>query len=383
MTTQLTVTGPAHADERTEGAFDVVTGAFSYSGQAIAAKLLTSGRRVRTLTGHPERRPDDSPIDALPLDFDNLPGLVDALTGAETLYNTYWVRFAHGATNHDIAVANSRALFNAAKRAGVKRVVHVSITHPAINSPFPYFRGKAHVERALAESGLSYSILRPAILFGGDGVLINNIAWLLRHIPVFAIGGRGDYRIRGIHVGDLAQLAIIQAQETRDSIIDAVGPDRPTFAELVDHIRTSVDSRSRVLHVPNALIPLAARVVGRMLGDVLLTKEEYGAMSAGLADTDTPTTGSTSLMSWICDNANTLGREYAHELRRHYVAVTDVPAQVRSTSAGVDVGPPAGSALAHGEVASREYQTRWPSCPLVLRYVRDRRRALVGRWPRQ
>lgn len=299
-------------------AFDVVTGAFSYSGQAIAAKLLASGGHVRTLTGHPERRPDDSPIDALPLDFDDLPGLVDALTGADTLYNTYWVRFEHGTTNHDIAVANSRTLFNAAKRAGMKRVVHVSITNPAIDSPFPYFRGKAQVERALAEAGISYSILRPAILFGGDGVLINNVAWLLRHMPVFAIGGRGDYRIRGIHVDDLAHLAIVQAQETRDSIIDAVGPDRPTFAELVEHIKTSVDSRSRIVHVPNAVIPLGTRMVGRVIGDVLLTKDEHGAMSAGLADTDTPATGPTSVISWISENSDRLGREYANEICRHY-----------------------------------------------------------------
>lgn len=236
----------------------------------------------------------------------------------DTLYNTYWVRFAHGATNHEVAVANSRALFNAARRAGVRRVVHVSITNPSIDSPFPYFRGKAHVERALAETGVSYAILRPAILFGGEGVLINNIAWLLRHLPVFAIGGRGDYRIRGIHVDDLAELATMHGHGTDDLIIDAVGPDRRTFAELVEQIRTSVASRSRIAHLPDPFIPLAARLVGRVIGDVLLTKDEYAAMRAGLADTDTPATGETSVMSWITENAPDLGRAYANELDRHY-----------------------------------------------------------------
>ena len=143
-----------------------------------------------------------------PLDFDDQLGLVASLEGVTTLYNTYWVRFAHARIDHELAVANSRTLFWAAKRAGVQRIVHVSITHPSVDSPWPYFRGKALVERALAESEVPYAVLRPAILFGGDGVLLNNIAWLLRHLPVFAVGGRGDYRIRGIHIDDLAQLCV-------------------------------------------------------------------------------------------------------------------------------------------------------------------------------
>ena len=178
-----------------------------------------------------------------------------SLSGATTLYNTYWVRFARRTVDHERAVANSRALFLAAKRAGVQRIVHVSITHPSSDSPLPYFRGKALVERALAECELSYAIVRPAILFGGDGVLLNNIAWLLRRLPVFAIGGRGDYRIRGIHVDDLARLCLAKAAETHDSVTDAVGPERPTFTELVAAIRHAVGSRARLVHVPGATRP--------------------------------------------------------------------------------------------------------------------------------
>ena len=167
-----------------------------------------SGRRVRTLTGHPGRARPDSGIDVRPLDFDDIMGLTAALEGATTLYNTYWVRFPHGEDDHDRAVANSRVLFHAARRAGVERIVHVSITHPSISSPYAYFRGKAKVERALAEVGVPFAVLRPAILFGGDGVLLNNIAWLLRRLPVFGVGGRGDYRIRAVHIDDLAALAV-------------------------------------------------------------------------------------------------------------------------------------------------------------------------------
>jgi uncharacterized protein YbjT (DUF2867 family) len=302
----------------TDTGLDAVTGAFSYSGRAIAKALTDSGRQVRTMTGHPNRATGDSPIEIRPLDFDDQIGLVASLEGVTTLYNTYWVRFAHQRIDHDLAVENSRALFQAARRAGVERIVHVSITHPSVDSPLPYFRGKALVERALAETGVSYAVLRPAILFGGDGVLLNNIAWLLRHLPVFAIGGRGDYRIRAIHLDDLAQLCLERGAQRFDSVSDAVGPERPTFVELVNSIKSAVGSRSLLVHVPGSTLPLLSRVVGAALGDVLLTRDEYRAMADGLADTEGPTTGATALSDWLVEHAPVLGLTYANELKRHF-----------------------------------------------------------------
>jgi NADH dehydrogenase len=313
-TSQATASAHDHADT----GLDVVTGAFSYSGRAITAELLRRGRRVRTLTGHPERAGQDTDIEARPLDFGDLPGMAASLSGATTLYNTYWVRFAHDSSDHERAVENSRALFYAARRAGIARVVHVSITHPRIDSPYPYFRGKALVERSLAETGIPHAILRPAILFGGDGVLINNIAWLLRHLPVFAVGGRGDYRIRAVHVEDLAEIAVAAGQRRDDTIIDAVGPERPTFLELVRSIRSAVGSRSVVIRVPAGLLLIAAACLNLALRDVLLTRDEYKAMAAALADTTGPPTGHRSLSAWIAENASSLGVTYANELDRHF-----------------------------------------------------------------
>jgi NADH dehydrogenase len=161
-------------------------------------------------------------------------------------------------------------------------------------------------------------VLRPAILFGGDGVLLNNIAWLLRRLPVFAIGGRGDYRIRGIHVDDLARLCLEKGGERFDSVSDAVGPERPTFVELVNSIKDAVESHSRLIHVPAAVLPVLSRAVGTALGDVLLTRDEYRAMAGGLADTEGPATGTTALSEWLTEQASVLGRTYANELKRHF-----------------------------------------------------------------
>jgi NADH dehydrogenase len=135
---------------------------------------------------------------------------------------------------------------------------------------------------------------------------------------VFAIGGRGDYRIRGIHVDDLARLAIECGSRTEDTIIDAIGPERPTFNELVSEVRGAVDSRSVVIHVPSPVLTFLSHVMNLGLRDVLLTRDEYRAMVDGLADTEGPATGSTRLSEWILRNGDTLGRRYANELERHF-----------------------------------------------------------------
>jgi uncharacterized protein YbjT (DUF2867 family) len=297
---------------------DAVTGGFSYSGAAIARELLLHGRRVRTLTGHPERAPAGSGIDVRPLTFDDGERLRESLAGVDTLYNTYWVRFPHGTTTFEVAVENSRQLFAAAAAAGVRRVVHVSITHPATDSPYAYFRGKAAVERHLVETGVPHAIVRPAILFGGDGVLINNVAWMLRHLPVVAVGGHGTYRVRGIHVDDLARLCVELGAGDADTVVDAVGPESVTFRELIDCVRTAVGSKALVMPVPGWVMPPLTAVLGLALRDTLLTSEEYRAMTDGLADSSAPSTGRIVLTEWVAQHGAQLGRHYANEISRHF-----------------------------------------------------------------
>jgi len=304
---------------------DVVTGAFGYSGAAITRELRAAGHQVRTLTGHPGRAPAGSDLDVRPLDFTDRAALAANLAGAHTLYCTYWVRFPHGSATRQAAVSNSEILFDAAARAGIGRIVYVSILHADTGSPYPYFSGKGAVEEHLAATGVPYAIARPAILFGSSAtlgtagsVLVNNIAWLLRHLPVFGIGGGGGYRIRPIHVDDLARLCVELASGPDNVTVDAVGPESVTFREMVLAIRAATGSRSLVVPAPGWAIPPLSAVLGTMLRDVLLTPEEYRAMADGLADSRAAATGQASLTDWIARHGDELGRVYANELDRHY-----------------------------------------------------------------
>ncbi|MDA0769036.1 MAG: NAD(P)H-binding protein [Chloroflexi bacterium] len=206
--------------------FSIVTGAFSYTGKYIANELLRRGVPVKTLTGHPKRDdPFQGQVQAMPYDFDDPARLAKSLEGASVLYNTYWVRFAKGQVSHATAVRNTRTLVKAARAAGIRRIVQISVTNPSLDSPLPYFKGKALQEQAVMNSGLSYGIVRPALIFGKEDILLNNIAWSLRNFRIFPIFGTGQYRVQPAHAGDVAELAVSIGQGTGDSVVDAIGPD--------------------------------------------------------------------------------------------------------------------------------------------------------------
>jgi NADH dehydrogenase len=299
--------------------WDVVTGAFGYSGRYLTRRLLAAGRRVRTLTGRPNRRnPFGGAVEAVPFDFDRPDRLVEHLRGATTVYNTYWVRFEHGDRTFDQAVANTRVLFNSAVAAGVERFVHVSITQPDLNSKLGYFRGKAQMEQSLVESGLSYAILRPTVLFGREDILINNIAWSLRRFPIFALPGDGRYKLQPIYVDDLAGLMYEQGQQRENVVIDAVGPETFTFAELVQTIAASIGSRCRILPTPQRLAWALSQVAGFVMGDVMLTWDEVIGLSANLLISDREPPGRKRLTDWLRENRDWVGRRYANEVGRHF-----------------------------------------------------------------
>ena len=295
----------------------IVTGAFGYSGSYIARRLLDAGCRVRTLTNSIHREhPLQGRIEAAPFHFDDETKLVASLKGAAVLYNTYWVRFNHPRFKYADAVKNTLALFRAAVKANVPRVVHVSITNPSEDSAFEYFRGKAQLERALRESGLSYAILRPAVLFGDEDILINNIAWVLRRFPVFGVFGDGSYRLQPIYVDDFAHLAVEQGRSSDNAVVDAIGPETFTYRELVRTIGRIIGKPRPVVSVPPWFGHAVGWAVGKLVGDVTITRDEIAGLMADLLYTDSPPAGSTRLTDWAEQHANTLGRRYASELQR-------------------------------------------------------------------
>ncbi|MDH3944909.1 MAG: NAD(P)H-binding protein [Anaerolineae bacterium] len=304
----------------TNNKLHAVTGASGFSGKYITRKLLAEGHRVITLTGNPDRPdPFKGKVKTYAFDFENTAGLAASLQGVDTLFNTYWVRFDHGKTTFRKAVENSKSLLKAAQEAGVRRIVHVSISNAEKHSHLPYFKGKAEVEQAIRDSGISHAILRPAVIFGDEDILINNIAWVLRRFPFFPIAGKGDYRLQPIFVDDMAALAVEAGKRSEDEVIEAIGPETFSYKQLVEMLAGKLDVKLRTVSLPPSLVYTGAWMMGILVRDVFLTWDELkGLMSETLFTPGAPEAGETKLSDWVAAKRDSLGGVYANELKRHY-----------------------------------------------------------------
>jgi uncharacterized protein YbjT (DUF2867 family) len=298
---------------------NVVTGAFGYIGKYITRHLLEQGEMVRTITTHPDKpNPFGSAVEAFPLDFAQQDDLIENMRGASTLYNTYWIRFPYGGATFEQAVQNTATLFECAKEAEVQKIVHISVTQASVESDLPYYRGKALQEQALIDCGVSYSIVRPTLVFGREDILVNNIGWLMRKFPVFPIFGSGQYKVQPVFVEDLARIAVTSAREPGNVTLDAIGPETFTFEDLVRLIAAKIKPGVRLVHISPSLGILLGRLIGFGLGDVVLTRDELkGLMDELLTSSQIPN-GTTRFSDWLESNGDKLGSSYSSEIQRHF-----------------------------------------------------------------
>ncbi len=298
---------------------DAVTGAFGFTGRALAEALVARGREVVTLS---RRSGGTDPLAARitvePLDFGQPDRLAAALDGVDTLFNTYWMRFPRAGRTFDDAIAESAVLFEAARRAGVRRLVHVSVVNADPAGPTPYVRGKGRLEALVSAGGLPWSIIRPTLTYGSGDILINNLAWALRRLPVYGLPGDGRYPIQPVHVEDVARICVEAAGGPSGSTVDAAGPETFEYRDLVGLVRRAVGSRSIVLPMPTTAVLAAARVLGAVVRDVVLTRDEVLELSSGFLTSAAPPHGRIRLSEWLPDHASSLGRRWASELARNY-----------------------------------------------------------------
>jgi uncharacterized protein YbjT (DUF2867 family) len=297
----------------------VVTGAFGYIGRYIARHLLELGEDVRTITTHPDKpNPFGHSVKAFPYRFHEPDELTSSLRGASTLYNTYWVRFEYGGVTFGQAVHNTVTLFDCARKAGIEKIVHMSVTHASDKTDLPYYKGKALQERALMDCGVPYSIVRPTLVFGKEDILINNIAWLIRRFPIFPIFGSGGYMVQPIYARDLAAIAVVSATIRESGIVDAIGPETFTFKGLVQLIASRIKPNVRLVHVLPWLGIALGRIIGVAVRDVILTRDELEGLMDNKLTSDQPPNAPTRFSDWLEANKDTVGTSYSSELAKHF-----------------------------------------------------------------
>jgi NADH dehydrogenase len=300
------------------GPIAVVTGAFSYTGSAAARSLIGRGFTVRTLTNRRQPVHDPGPgIAAYPLQFEDETALIDAMRGARVLVNTYWVRYPYVGVGFERAVANIGVLLAAARQAGVERVVHVSVSNPSLDSPLDYYRGKAQAEELVRGLGLSYAIVRPTLVVGPRDILVNNIAWFLRRLPIFGMPGSGAYRVQPVNLEDTGEIIAEAAMSGEDLTVDAAGPETLSFEELVRAVAVAIGRRARIVHIPPALALLCLRGAGVLVGEVILSRQELDGLMTERLVSHEPPRGQQSVLAWLGEHGGELGTRYASEFARH------------------------------------------------------------------
>jgi uncharacterized protein YbjT (DUF2867 family) len=300
-----------------------VTGAFGFTGRAITERLLDAGQEVVTLTRRSGAGdPLTARITVRPFDTTRASELASALAGVDTLYNTFWLRFPRGGATFERAVARSAVLLSAAREAGVKRIVHVSVVNAAADAETPYVRAKAALEAVVRTSGMEWAIVRPTLTYGPGDILINHLAWALRRLPVYGLPGLGRYTVQPVHVDDVARICVEAATETgagdAGRVLDAAGPETLTYRELVELVRGAIGSRSLVLPMPGPLVLAAAKVLGLIVRDVVLTRDEIRELTSSLLTSSQPPLGTIRVTEWVRANADSLGGRWSSELARNY-----------------------------------------------------------------
>jgi NADH dehydrogenase len=284
---------------------DLVTGAFGNTGSRISSRLLAAGHQVRTLTSRPSTEGDVAAFD-----WSSVP---EAFDGVTTFYNTFWMRTGNpgsGGTDYSQALERSTRLLEAASAAGVERIVHLSVARaddPQF-AKYPYFAAKARVEALIRETGIAHTVVRPALIFGGGPGLVEQLAFVLRRVPVMGVAGDGKYVVRPVHVDDVADLVVAGGQSDVTSTVDAVGPDRPTFEELARAVAAALGKRRLFVHLPTSLVVTAGKLLGKLARQELLTEDELRSTMEGAADTEGPATGTISVLGWIAAQGRELGR---------------------------------------------------------------------------
>jgi len=156
------------------------------------------------------------------------------------------------------------------------------------------------------------------VTYGPGDILVNNLAWTLRHLPAFGIPGDGRYPIQPVHVEDVAEVAVRAGAMVETVTLDVGGPDIFTFNEFVALVRRGIGSRALIVHMPVTASLAAARLIGLVVRDVVLTRHEVTELEEHLMFSTQPPAGTIGLGEWLATNADGLGRRWASELDRHF-----------------------------------------------------------------
>jgi NADH dehydrogenase len=237
----------------------LVTGGTGFIGQALIRHLVEAGYPVRTLI-RPSRISPNLPkgvaVEVAVCSLSDERGLHAAMVGVDTVYHLAGGEWkGTRASLMDIDIRGTQTVAQAAAEAGVERFFSVSHLGADRASAYPVFKAKAIAEEHIRRSGVDYTILRSAIVYGPRDGFTTGLARLLHSLPfIFLVPGDGTNLLQPLWVEDLVTCLVwaLEDERTRNQVIDVGGPEQLSFRQITQLVMraTGVQRRLVVLRPP-------------------------------------------------------------------------------------------------------------------------------------
>ena len=255
----------------------LVTGGSGFIGRRVVARLTDGGNGVRVLARGQRRAELPNRVEAVHADVLSGEGLSDSMSGVEKVVHLVAViRESGDQTFESVIRRGTERVAAAAKLAGVKKLVYISAIGAQDNPTFPYLYAKWWAERAVASSGIKYTILRPSIVFGEGDEFINALAGLVRYNPIVPVAGNGKAKFQPIWVEDLVTCTVACLDEDAHDgeTLEVGGPEHLTYDEMLDIVKQTLGKSRLTAHVPLALMRPLAQMMEWVLPKPPVTQEQ-------------------------------------------------------------------------------------------------------------
>jgi NADH dehydrogenase len=252
---------------------------------------MTRGHRVRLLV-HQRHVGLEPELEQFEADATLLPGLEQAARGCEATINLIGIirEFpSRGVTFERLHVEATANLLAASRSAGVSRFLQMSALGTRADASTGYFRTKFRAEELVRASGLDYTIFRPSVIFGPKDEFVNQLAGLMRSLPVMPVIGSGNYQMQPVSADDVARCFAdaLEKPELIGNSYPLCGPDRLSYNEILDAIASAIGKRHLIrVQNPVGLMRLVVPVLQRLPFFPLTSDQLEMLLEGNVCDTD-------------------------------------------------------------------------------------------------
>lgn len=248
----------------------LVTGASGFVGNEVVKELLAQGHEVRALVrkGSEKKVKERKRVEIFPGDCLHPEALDPAAAGCDAVIHLVGIirEFpGRGITFEGVHVQATQNVVDATKAGGAKRYLHMSALGARPEPADPYQITNFRADEYVINSGLTYTIFRPSIIYGPEDQSINLFARHIRRLAFFPIIGDGTYQLQPVPVWTVAQAfaLALELPQTENKIYDVGGPEPLTFNEVIDTIARILKRKIKKIHQPVWCMQFAANLCGR------------------------------------------------------------------------------------------------------------------------